>query len=521
MIIKSLKIRGFKGFEKEFYIEFNENKTIIEGENYQGKTSIGEAITWCLLGTNLFGNDKTINIINKNSNTACCELKFLDNEKKEHIIIRSKGKENIVVLDGRKANAEILSNYYYNKKIFLSIFNPYYFSSLEPREQRELLRSVLPIIDYRDAFNLLSQSEREILVEPRINLNDFIKNARDDLKELEKEKNNYEGRKEYANSIANSYIPTEKFFQHEKILDSLEREYELTLKSVSGDTKREMKTKLEEIDKSIENQSKLLNKLRNKYKEMQSVIKSIEQNNSICPVCSNKIVDHNKLNEIKNIQNNLLNEVIKEGKQREIELKSLQVQRSILDIKCNKLNPNSQKEEILSILQEKISRLKLEKEDIQKYNFEIIAKQDAVKKANSDIELIDNALEENDRTQSILKNQISTATSLNNLIIKKQIESVSKYLDRVELIFSKIDIATGELKDDYKILYDGKEYNMLSLSEKIRATLEISNLINKVVGLNVPTFIDNSESVTHYNKEFNNQVILAKVVEGSKLKLVG
>ena len=88
MIIKSLKIKGFKVFEDEFYIEFDDKKTIIQGENFQGKTSVGEAICWCLLGTNLFGSDKIANIINKKCDTASCELKFLDNDMQEHTIIR-------------------------------------------------------------------------------------------------------------------------------------------------------------------------------------------------------------------------------------------------------------------------------------------------------------------------------------------------------------------------------------------------------------------------------------------------
>ena len=131
MIIKSLKIKGFKVFEDEFYIEFDDKKTIIQGENFQGKTSIGEAICWCLLGCNLFGNDKTANIINENSREAYCELKFEDNEGIEHTIIRIKGRENIVALDGRQATVEMLSKFYFNKKVFLSIYNPYYFSSLD------------------------------------------------------------------------------------------------------------------------------------------------------------------------------------------------------------------------------------------------------------------------------------------------------------------------------------------------------------------------------------------------------
>ena len=103
------------------------------------------------------------------------------------------------------------------------------------------------------------------------------------------------------------------------------------------------------------------------------------------------------------------------------------------------------------------------------------------------------------------------------MIVKKQMDMVKSYLNRVKIVFSKVDEETGEIKDDYKIFYDDKEFNVLSLSEKIRATLEISNLINKIVGLNAPTFIDNAESITHYNDEFDNQVIIATVVKDQEL----
>lgn len=520
MIIKSIKIKGFKGFKDEFCANFNDKETIIEGENFQGKTSIGEAICWAFLGTNLWGNDKTINIINNSCNTAYVNIEFIDNEGIEHTIIRSKGKENIVVLDSKKANLEMLSKFYYSKKVFLSIFNTYYFSSLEPREQRELLKSVLPEINYRDAFNLLSQSEREILVEPRLELNNFIRNARLELKELEKEKSNFEGRLQYANSIVMSRIEEERKFEQEGLLTNLEREYEITLKSIEGDTKKEMKLRIDELDKKIQKHEKLIENLRKDYKDNQKIIDDMKQDNSVCPLCGSKLSNDIKLTKIIEKQTEKIDKIIKEGKEIEIEVKNLKAQKSILDIKCNMFNKNEKKEAILTEIQEKISRLKLEKEDIQKINYEIQVKRKAIEKAKNDIDVINKGLEEIRSTQIILNNQIYTATSLNNLIIKKQMEMVSEYLDKVRLEFSKIDKVTGEIKDDYKIFYDNKDFNVLSLSEKIRATLEISNLINNVVGLNLPTFIDNSESITHYNKKFDNQVIFAKVAEKQELKLI-
>lgn len=519
MIIKSLTIKGFKGFEDEYHIDFNEDMTIIEGENFQGKTSIGEAICWTLLGCNLFGNDKTINIINNNSSSAYCELELFDNEDKIHKVIRIKGKENMVILDGKKATVETLSKFYGDKKIFLSVYNPYYFSSLEPKEQRELLRSILPNIDYKDAFNMLSESEQEILGGPKIDLTSFIKISREDIKSLEKEESRLEGQIQYAKVDASMNIGETKNFSKEYVLQSLEREYENTLKSISGDTTEEMTHKLQELDKLINRNSLELNKLINEFDEAQKIIQNIENDKSVCPVCNHPITDNEKIKKILEEQNEKIKQIDIDIKQLKDETSNLKVQRAMLDIKCNSLNPNEKRDEMLKKMRERIAGLKLEKDNIQKNNYEIENNRKSVERAKTNIEIFEKAMEEIRTQKETLKEQILIATSLNNLIVKKQIDIVSEYLDKVYLVFSKVDKTTGEIKDDYKIFYEGKEFNVLSLSERIRAILEISNLINKIVGLKIPTFIDNSESVTHYNRKFDNQIILAKVVKNKELSV--
>jgi hypothetical protein len=75
----------------------------------------------------------------------------------------------------------------------------------------------------------------------------------------------------------------------------------------------------------------------------------------------------------------------------------------------------------------------------------------------------------------------------------------------------KVVKSTGEVKDCFEVLYDDKELMLLSNSERVRVGLEISNLINNKTGLKIPLFLDNAESITHYEKP-DTQIVEAVVV---------
>lgn len=114
---------------------------------------------------------------------------------------------------------------------------------------------------------------------------------------------------------------------------------------------------------------------------------------------------------------------------------------------------------------------------------------------------------------------------------KKQIANVALYVGkRAELLFSnlrmnRVEISlfdvvktTGEVKDTFRFTYKGRRYDRLSLSEKIRAGMEVSELIKRLTGRNYPQFIDNMESVDDLNNVHpTGQVIMAKCVRGAEL----
>lgn len=116
---------------------------------------------------------------------------------------------------------------------------------------------------------------------------------------------------------------------------------------------------------------------------------------------------------------------------------------------------------------------------------------------------------------------------------RDMLTAVSRYISRrAELVFEAVkmnrvsislyDVAksTGEVRDVFKFNYEDRPYICLSHSEKIRAGLEVSELIKRIAGVNFPVFIDDTESVPVIdNVRPSGQIFLAKVVKGTKLNV--
>lgn len=117
--------------------------------------------------------------------------------------------------------------------------------------------------------------------------------------------------------------------------------------------------------------------------------------------------------------------------------------------------------------------------------------------------------------------------------IKRKMADVIAYISkRAELTFSQLKMnrveislydvvkSTGEVKDTFKFQYGGRRYDRLSLSEKIRAGMEVSELMKRLTGRNYPVFVDNMESVDDLaNIRPTGQIIMAKCVSGAALQV--
>ncbi|MEJ9209858.1 hypothetical protein [Paenibacillus larvae] len=97
--------------------------------------------------------------------------------------------------------------------------------------------------------------------------------------------------------------------------------------------------------------------------------------------------------------------------------------------------------------------------------------------------------------------------------------------DKVQALFTtlslrlfKLNKGDGEIKPDFEIEMDGKPYRKLSLSESIRAGLELRDVLSQQSGIIAPCMVDNAESITRF-KQPNGQLMTSRVVPGQELTI--
>ena len=119
----------------------------------------------------------------------------------------------------------------------------------------------------------------------------------------------------------------------------------------------------------------------------------------------------------------------------------------------------------------------------------------------------------------VKKNELLTALSS---YIAERVRQRFDHLDlnRVSISLYEVSKTTGEVRVVFKFNYEDRPYVILSLSEKIKAGLEVSELLKKIAGINYPVFIDNGESVPVIdNVRPSGQTFISQVVKNEQLRV--
>jgi DNA repair exonuclease SbcCD ATPase subunit len=514
---------GYKNLPDGFSMDFDEKNNYIIGANFQGKSTIGSLFNWCLTGTNLYGKEKE-QVANdkKRVSNVIVDITFVDNYGIEHRLIRNKSKEFNITLDDKEIKQDILSKYYKDKDVFLVAHNPYYFYSLEPKEQKDVLRKIVPTISAEDSYKLLDEYDKEIVKSPIDNLSSYTNDRNAEINELTKEHDKNEGFLQAFKEMALKSAGTLLKFDKQEELENLQSKYDIISKNFESSNLEDLQKSINRIDTQLNEIMKVkLNEILEHYKQENSKLKLLKEQKPVCPSCRQEIKDadsknhliyfsqkelqrlQQKADELKSEATKLINEKNEKTKIYE-RLKTQDIE---------KINNEKQ------LLETRINELLNEQKQIELNNREVQARQEQIDEAKRRIDFTEEVQKEILQNLKQSQEQKKIANKLKILIIEKQKEMISKYLNKVDIQFSKVN-KTGEITECCNIQYEGRDYKKLSKSQQIRASLEISNVFNNLSGIKAPIFLDDAESTTDIEKIENTQMIVSMVVKYNPLEIV-
>jgi DNA repair exonuclease SbcCD ATPase subunit len=553
--IKELTMRGFKNSQGEKSYTLGQY-TQITGDNAQGKTTIGEAIAWTLLGTTLAGNDKAdSSLVNDSLDSMECAIKYED-ENGEHEVIRSKKSAVSVKLDGTKVSQTKLNAEVFNKDIFLSVFNPSYFPNLDPTPARNLLVRILPRVSNEEVLSSLDKLFAEKLTKyssKLIDTNGYLKELRASLRKTEDDKTRSTGSIESKRTmLAQIVVPNELNFDNVEISglkDNLEVISELKPSLVDVSTLLEERAKVrEEIallnSKKVEledtkNLQIEVSELRGQYKSLNTQLKETYKLGDFCHCCNQPISEEHqatitmgiveKLSDIEEMAKNKTNTITEiENRNKKIEenfLKELEIVRNRLVQKLSSLDTSEIEKQNHKATEDFERSVSSQKDSIKARMIELEAEQKKVDQNNMQRAYLlqqKTTLDANIQTESKDIQKFNASMKEYNILISAVQSFNSKYIDiltkKIEQHLGKVsiviqEIKDGEIKECFRLFYEGREYKVLSNSEKIRVGIEIANLIMNCLNIKCPIFIDNAESISDYCKP-DTQIIESSVVKG-------
>lgn len=527
MKITYLKTIGFRKFENEFETDLFD-VTSITGGNAKGKTNILYAVIWGFLGCNLTGDDK-VYIGNKNTDNCYVEIHFIDNLGVNHTLKRLKNKynnkKNFLLLDEKQISQDELTSYYSDKKLFLSIVNSNYFISRSPADQKALLDKYLPEIDIKEIYNKLDKEEKSILAGCPKNVTKYIQELNDDKKMYEDKIKNLQGKIAYAENFIGEKLDTLKTFDKQEELSLAQQE----LSFLKTDQKAEARNKQLKI---VENLNSQINLYQNQIETLttnmingkKTYLSIKNEPISYCPMCKQQLSDKGRLNTIQNMKTDLENDYSNKIK---LETELQEIKKNLAVEKCKLYalgNDNADKQKTrITEVENQIKVLEKEKSEIDQYNTSINVKRENIQKAKADIQIFNKNIDELYNSLDSNKKAKDIAQKLLINYIEAKMQHATKHLKNVGIKYYTILKDSGEIKQDFIITYKGNEFKNLSRSETIATSLEISNMLNKISGVNLPLFVDDSESCADYNfiEDFSNdtQILIAKVEKGQNLEI--
>ena len=146
--IEQLAVTGFGCFADEHSWTFG-RRTAVTGHNYQGKSTVADAIAYALTGAPYFGGRDLDRLQNGASANMRAEIAVRTEDGQTHVIRRGRHEgKTFVSLDGVLMTLERFAERFGSRDLILSLLNPLYFAEVLGGDGRKLIEQYLPAVPH-------------------------------------------------------------------------------------------------------------------------------------------------------------------------------------------------------------------------------------------------------------------------------------------------------------------------------------------------------------------------------------
>lgn len=491
-----------------------------------------------------------------------------------------------ITYDGYETRQHILADLFGEKDVFLSILNPLYFIEELGDEGSNLLERYLPAISHEAVLEQLSEATRKALAEePLLSPETYLKRRREEIRTLEEGIIYLSGQKDLLeNQNAENAVTLEQltdrrtavtnelevlqFNQFEGMdipalkeqLADLYVRYDEMAQDTGGDDavtalrlklqKREMEQYGSKFAQPLADAEAELKMLGQRHAKETALLGAMRPGMT-CPTCFRTITKENLADVTQELKGSIA-AILTEGKEKKGQLAQLRA----LDQKSKETFEQFKAEDIAKYTQA-LAELTVNTSGADRHS-DVEALHTQIQTLSADLEYGTLTEDEHQQLKALsderdtIDAQLTALQAISDKAMpdldgqmqqakskiteeKKRIADVVLYISkRAELTFAQLAMnrvqislfdvvkTTGEVKNTFKFTYDGRLYNRLSLSEKIRAGMEVSELVKRLTGRNYPVFVDNMESVEELNNvRPTGQIIMAKYMRGAELSVRG
>lgn len=494
-----MRIENFKNHHV-LTVNFND-MTKIEGKNGAGKSSIGDAVTYVLYGTDALGtklDPRPVGCDDKVETKVELLLKVDEQQILLGRIQKKTAKYYVNEVPEKATRFNEIVEGLFDKTLFLSLFNPTYFFTQHWQDQRkQLLSYVSEPLNKEVLAGLPSVSQSQL--EPQLK-----KHSLDDLEKLHRDRfKNQDKALERASErvvtlkeqVSNNDYNINEHELKEKI-DVLSKELlEYENRNINVHQQSRERSRLELRSESLKGEIQ-------RQKDILTAIKT-ETLDEHCATCG-QALDEKSIAKVKQQRQARYNTEADKGIKLVQELKDVN--------------------EKLNELPEPVEENPAEASRLVKIYSELNNLRDQLGDINRTKELLESIATAEENQHSIRKER-NESLVLIDAIKSFRTKRSELMVHKIDSLFTTISVRlyeqlkNGEERATFEIERDGKPYSKLSTAEKIKAGLELIEVLSKQSEVVTPTFVDNAESILNFTKP-SGQIIVARVVD-KELEIIG